>query len=407
MEPKLIKQAAKAAKQAAKAEAKAAKAEAKAAKQAAKAAKQAISDSSEEEPTHETNELDSPDEEGDMDPKILKEQVQAAKQAAKVARAEAKAASSAAKAEAKAAAKAEKAAAKAEMAAKKAAARAAKQAAKAEAKAAKQAAKKEAEPKENPNKIVAGKLVNWGCGQAVTGEIIILPCGRVCFHVESHPGNLRVNNNHKLQKQGGCGPWAQFHATPHDSKPGVFQLMSHAHSECFLGTNTAEAQDSALQFAAGVELAVVGNEDESTWWSFYPAGSVEMLELEPPAPLPTPEEVYNQLRDMVTQLSCNTGLPIQMSEAPEDERALAEMLNKLHDFLPHGVKRIAMKKLGLRQFDIAEPEPEPEVNQEWDLLLDDLKDMGFDCDASNREAVQASGGDLKKAIKVLVQAGRQ
>lgn len=345
------------------------------------------------------------------DTKQLKEAAKAARQAAKVAKNEAKLAEKAAKQEAKAAAVAAKAAMVAQKKAAKQAAMAAKQEAKHKLLAKKKAAK-EAKMANNPdaeNNTAAGdsmlgKLLNVTTQNAVTGELAILPCGRVCFHVDTHPGNLRVNKQHQLQKQGGRGPWAQFSATPIDN--GVFRLSSAAHPECFLGAVTPDGQqDPCMLLSGGMSFAIVDEHSSEGLWSFYPEGQFEPLGLEPPAPIPTAREVYGQLQEMITQICANTGIPIQMQDAPEGEQELVQMLNALHEFLPHPVRRIAMKKIGLREFELEPAAPEP--NQEWDMMVDDLKEMGFDSEDENRKAIQEANGDLKKAIKSLVQASRQ
>eukprot|EP00656_Telonema_subtile_P025206 TRINITY_DN272_c0_g1_i3.p1 TRINITY_DN272_c0_g1~~TRINITY_DN272_c0_g1_i3.p1 ORF type:complete len:240 (-),score=132.20 TRINITY_DN272_c0_g1_i3:329-1048(-) len=120
-------------------------------------------------------------------------------------------------------------------------------------------------------------------------------------------------------------------------------------------------------------------------------------------PLPTAREVYSQLQEMIGAISTNTGLPIQMHDAGASDAELIQMLNSLHECLPCPLKRFAVKKIGLRKFE----EPVPEPNQEWDMMVEDLKDMGFASEDENRKAVQEANGDLKQAIKTLVQASRQ
>eukprot|EP00656_Telonema_subtile_P025205 TRINITY_DN272_c0_g1_i2.p1 TRINITY_DN272_c0_g1~~TRINITY_DN272_c0_g1_i2.p1 ORF type:complete len:285 (-),score=140.13 TRINITY_DN272_c0_g1_i2:329-1183(-) len=120
-------------------------------------------------------------------------------------------------------------------------------------------------------------------------------------------------------------------------------------------------------------------------------------------PLPTAREVYSKLQEMIGAISTNTGLPIQMHDAGASDAELIQMLNSLHECLPCPLKRFAVKKIGLRKFE----EPVPEPNQEWDMMVEDLKDMGFASEDENRRAVQEANGDLKQAIKTLVQASRQ
>lgn len=326
------------------------------------------------------------------DLEVLKQPVVNAKQAAKAARQQAKAAEKQAKIAEKMAKAAEKAEAKA-------AARAEKAARKAAAKAEFTAEKNN----KSPNNVIPGKLVNWEAKDGVTGELILLPDGRVCFHAEGHPGNLRICKYQQVQRKGGTGEAAQFAAHPTD-KHGVFRLVNQA-SGVFLGVTTS---DEHADFPLGSSFAAVESESPDGLWSFYPAGSADMMELQPPAPLPTPTEVYAKLQCFVDWIASNTGVPIHMDAAPEDEEAVVGMLNKLLELLPHGIQRIAMKKTGLRKFELpSEVQPEPKDPEEWDLMVQDLEDMGFESPDANRKAVQAANGDLKKAIKSLMQATRE
>jgi hypothetical protein len=44
---------------------------------------------------------------------------------------------------------------------------------------------------------------------------------------------------------------------------------------------------------------------------------------------------------------------------------------------------------------------------EWDSLLDELQEMGFDDNAANKQVLQASSGNLKGAVQKLVQEERE
>eukprot|EP00658_Telonema_sp_P-2_P044701 TRINITY_DN325_c0_g1_i1.p1 TRINITY_DN325_c0_g1~~TRINITY_DN325_c0_g1_i1.p1 ORF type:complete len:529 (-),score=199.08 TRINITY_DN325_c0_g1_i1:330-1916(-) len=409
---------AKAAKQAAKQAAKAIKQASKqAAKQAAKAAKQSAKQAKTEaqqqawvniaQRQDDYKNTSSDDEFGDIsgdrlceltdeeiDPKILKQQLMTAKQAANQARKEAKLAEKQAKLAAKEAAAAERAEAKA--------------AAKAEKQAAKARAKDEfaAKNKKNPNKLIPGKLVNWEASDSIAGDLIMLPCGRVCFHAVAHPGNLRIAKQ-QVQRKGGTGEAAQFVAHPMAEKPSVFRLSSQANSGLFLGVLTTDGAKSPDNFALGGEFAVVDGESPAGLWSFCPHDTGgQMLELEAPAPPLTPHQVYTKLQWLVGWISSNTGLQIRMENPPTDECELVTMLNALFNLLPHPMQRVAMKKAGLREFEMP-AQPEQEDPHEWDLMVQDLQDMGFDSLEENRKAVQAADGDLKAAIKQLMHAGRQ
>eukprot|EP00656_Telonema_subtile_P025204 TRINITY_DN272_c0_g1_i1.p1 TRINITY_DN272_c0_g1~~TRINITY_DN272_c0_g1_i1.p1 ORF type:complete len:427 (-),score=147.21 TRINITY_DN272_c0_g1_i1:329-1609(-) len=336
------------------------------------------------------------------DPKLLKQQAKAAREAAKAAKNESMQAEKLAKQEAKAAKQAEKAVLQAE----KKAARQARQAEKAATQAKKAGNKTSTEDMPQPGlESIPGKMLNVTTKNAITGELSLLPCGRVCFQVDSHPGNLRVTRQHQLQKKGGRGPWAQFSATPLPEDPTVFRMQSAAHSVCFLGVLTPDEseQDPEMTLMGGMRLALVDSSCSEGLWSFYPQGAFEPLTMEAPTPVPTAREVYSQLQEMVGAIAANTGLPMHVQDAPEDEAQVIQMLNTLHEYLPHPLKRIAMKKIGLRQFETEEPAP----NQEWDMMVEDLKDMGFASEDENRRAVQEANGDLKQAIKTLVQASRQ
>merc|ERR1711943_125435 len=60
---------------------------------------------------------------------------------------------------------------------------------------------------------------------------------------------------------------------------------------------------------------------------------------------------------------------------------------------------------------LSAPEPEPEPaemwNEEWDLLLDELKEMGFEDETANREMISEHQGNLKDAVKQLVDRERK
>lgn len=155
---------------------------------------------------------------------------------------------------------------------------------------------------------------------------------------------------------------------------------------------------------APYEFGLVPRDSEAALWSFYPDSHHEPLMMASPAPLPEPEQVYGSIKQFIEQLAESTKIPISIGDAPEDECALIEMLNKLHEELPHGLKRIAMKKLGLREFELPAEDPSPDSGlwlDEWDLMLDDLYEMGFECKEMNVRAVQQAGGDLKQAVKHL------
>jgi len=354
-----------------------------------------------------------------MDPRLLRAMAEHAKVKAQATKQEAKKLACCAKEEAKAAKhalmaakKAEKAAAKAELVAKKQAVKAqalakkqAKQQAKKEAKAAKEAEKPMVE-------VTPGKLVNWFTkdSPATTGELIVLPCGRLCFHADSHPGNLRVSETLDIQKNGGRGPWAQFEAVPDKEKPSVFRLLSHQHrdSECYLGVDQVDDwagnSDASLWTFGGMpyEFVLVPPDSQAGLWSFYPEGHHTPIEIAPPTPLPEARDVYNAIQEYICMLAESTKIPISMGDAPDNEAHLAEMLNSLHEELPHGLKRIAMKKLGLRQFEVPLDDPEsPEWSEDWDLIVQDLHDMGFESKEQNVKAVASAGGDLKQAVKML------
>jgi chemotaxis protein histidine kinase CheA len=353
----------------------------KAARQAEKATKQMRLNA-----TETTTTDDSSTESDEVEPKVLQQEAKLAKQAA-----------------AKAARQAEKAARQAGKAAQKALRQEAKRAAM-ESRQAMKAAKHAAQDTGSLDQTIYGKLLNVGNNDAVKGEVTILACGRICFHVDTHPGNLRVCKN-QLQTKGGRGPWAQFSPVPVEKVTGVFRLMSQAQPECFLGATTppADAKNATMTLMGGLEFSVVEENSPDGLWSFYAEGCFEPMEFDAPASIPSARQVYSNLQEMIALVATNTSMPIQLGDAPEDENALIEMLNQLHEFLPHGIKRIAMKKVGLRQFQ----PPQPDFNEEWDMLLDDLKDMGFSSEEENKKAVEAANGDLKKAIKVLVQAARQ
>merc|ERR1712070_746344 len=269
------------------------------------------------------------------------------------------------------------------------------------------AAQKKAEMNEQKAgiQVLAGKLVNWtqdDDAAATLGDLTILPSGRICFHAISHPGNLRVSNFLEIQKSGGRGPAAQFEAVPTD-KPGVYQLRSFA-QESFLGV--APSDDFSLESLGGVGHAFVAVDADSSdgLWSFYPEGNHSPLDLPAAKAAPGPRECYQALQTQIQELASATNIPISIGDAPDDEAALVDMLTLLHSFLPHGLKRIAMKQLGLREFDLPEAAlAELQFPEEWVQLLEDLRDMGFDDDAENRSAVQAANGELKHAVKHLVQ----
>lgn len=341
----------------------------------------------------------------ERDPQKLREMAEQAKLKANATKLEAKKLATCAKQEAQLAKNAVAAAKKAEKAYMKAEALAKKQAQKAEAAAKKQARQQaKIQAKSAQIQVTHGKLVNW-CDKdcpALLGELTALPCGRLCFHADAHPGNLRVNEEFVIQKNGGRGTYAQFEAVPCDDKPGVFRLLSHQHREdgCYLGVDPSDSFNAALCTASGnvFEFALVPHDSTHGLWSFYPDGDHTPTEIAPPAPLPEPREVYNSMQQYIDHLAAATKIPISMGDAPDDDAQLVEMLNLLHHELPHGLKRIAMKKLGLRQFEPPQPEAVP---QEWDSVLEDLKEMGFECQDQNLKAVQNAQGDLKQAVKEL------
>merc|ERR1712118_196664 len=65
----------------------------------------------------------------------------------------------------------------------------------------------------------------------------------------------------------------------------------------------------------------------------------------------------------------------------------------------------------------SEPEPEPvkadtasdtsEWVQEWDTMLDELQEMGFEDVNTNREIIAEHNGNLKDAVKELVNRERK
>jgi len=249
-----------------------------------------------------------------------------------------------------------------------------------------------------------GKLVNWTGGfpatVSSTGELTVLPCGRVCFSADLHRGNLRISNQQEVQKCGGKGTAAQFAILPLDGKPTVFRMHSHAHKDddCFLGVMPGN-DDPAVVAPTPSCFAVVGRDSEASMWSFYPEGSQEAMELRSADPMATAAQVYGRLHVIVQEIAEQTGIPISMDQVYDEDEA-AEMLNALIEFLPHGIKRIAMKKIGLRVFEVAEQK----VPREWEPLLQDLTDMGFENRDNNIAALRGSEGDVKKAVKSLVQA---
>eukprot|EP00657_Telonema_sp_P-1_P000546 TRINITY_DN1104_c0_g3_i11.p1 TRINITY_DN1104_c0_g3~~TRINITY_DN1104_c0_g3_i11.p1 ORF type:complete len:225 (-),score=114.53 TRINITY_DN1104_c0_g3_i11:287-961(-) len=200
-------------------------------------------------------------------------------------------------------------------------------------------------------------------------------------------------------RNGGCGPWAQFKPIP--IEPQIFKLESHSCPGSFLGAIQTDTE--------GGNFVLVDGEDESAVWSFYPEGCASAIEFEAPKALATPREVYAQFKENITSLADNTGIDIQLADPPEDESDLIAMLNRLHDFLPHPVQRIAMKKIGLRVFEMPTPveEDEAPLPEEWDMLLQDLQEMGFHSEQSNLQAVKVADGNLKHAVKFLVAAERQ
>jgi len=310
------------------------------------------------------------------------------------------------------------------------ASKAAKQAEKAERQAAKQAekaAKKAEKSSEKRNKphIIPGKLVNWleGDAAAVMGELSVLPCGRVCFHLDGRKGNLCVPPAKGPQglkvraAKGGCGPWAQFEALVDEQKEHVFQLMSHPHrttNSCFLGAVATE-EDPTLTTAAGenYSFTLVARDSAESLWSFYPSdtsspflpGAQPQYNARPQADT-DPRQVYNTLQQIVNDTAAATQLPLSMGDAPEDDAALVSMLNQLHQLLPDGIKKMAAKKLGLRKFEVPEVPEVVTTPGEWDLLMDELEEMGFEKSEATRQAVQAADGDLKQTIKQLMRASR-
>jgi len=391
------------------------------------------STSEEEEETEEaTKSIRERAEEAKLVAKASKEQV---KRLVKKAHSEAKAAKQAEKAYKQAEKAAKKAAAQAEAEAKTALmleAKAAKQAEKAEKQAAKQA-KKAAKQAEKPNKhqIIRGKLVNWLDGDvaAVMGELSVLPSGHLCFNVDGRKGNLCVPPAKDLDglkvrsAHGGCGAWAQFEAVVDKQKKQVFQLMSHPHrttKASFLGVVSTEQEDAVLATAAGEKynFTLVAHDSAGSKWSFYPEGKEQAfcpgaepqlnkrneLKAQPDA---DPRQVYDTLQQIVNQTAEATQLPISLGDAPEDDAALVSMLNQLHQLLPDGIKKMAAKKLGLRKFEVPEVvTAEEDPSDEWELLMDELEEMGFEKSETTRQIVHATGGDLKQTVKQLVHASR-
>eukprot|EP00658_Telonema_sp_P-2_P017647 TRINITY_DN1687_c0_g1_i5.p1 TRINITY_DN1687_c0_g1~~TRINITY_DN1687_c0_g1_i5.p1 ORF type:complete len:174 (+),score=44.82 TRINITY_DN1687_c0_g1_i5:3-524(+) len=149
-------------------------------------------------------------------------------------------------------------------------------------------------------------------------------------------------------------------------------------------------------------FCVVDAESCEGLWSFYPEGCPDPLILEAADPMPTASEVYERLQSMVTGLQESTGLPLTLADAPENEEDIIGIMNKLHEYLPHAIKRIAMKKIGLRQFE----QSSPQLPKEWTELMADLEEMGFTSQEENLSAVQAANGNLKQAVKILVRASR-
>ena len=308
--------------------------------------------------------------------------------------------------------------------------KAAKQAEKAERQAARQAekaGKKAGKSIEKRNKLhtILGKLVNWleGNAAAVMGELSVLPCGRLCFHLDGRKGNLCVPPAKGPQglkvraEQGGCGPWAQFEAVVDEQKEHVFQLMSHAHrttDSCFLGAVVTE-EDPTLTTAAGenYSFTLVARDSAESMWSFYPEGDEQAFlpgaqpqyNTKPQADA-DPRQVYNTLQQIVNDTAAATQLPLSMGDAPEDDAALVSMLNQLHQLLPDGIKKMATKKLGLRKFEVPKVPEVVTTPGEWDLLMDELEEMGFEKSEATRQAVQATDGDLKQTIKQLMRASR-
>merc|ERR1711959_180223 len=162
--------------------------------------------------------------------------------------------------------------------------------------------------------------------------------------------------------------------------------------------------DASLWTFGGMpyEFVLVPPDSQAGLWSFYPEGHHTPIEIAPPTPLPEARDVYNAIQEYICMLAESTKIPISMGDAPDNEAHLAEMLNSLHEELPHGLKRIAMKKLGLRQFEVPLDDPEsPEWSEDWDLMVQDLHDMGFESKEQNVKAVASAGGDLKQAVKML------
>ena len=207
---------------------------------------------------------------------------------------------------------------------------------------------------------------------------------------------------YKVQKGGGKGPHAQFEAQPLADKPTVFRMLSREYSDrnCFLGVGSARVQDPALVSKNVCGFMALSSESNASMWSFYPEGSTEALELIAPTPLASASGVYMQLQAIVQEVAATTGIQISIEQV-EDENDAAKMLNALLEMLPHSIKRIAMKKIGLRQFEVA-----IEVPAEWEEQLVDLVEMGFEDRDKNVIALQTTNGDVKKAVKHLVQASR-
>ena len=250
---------------------------------------------------------------------------------------------------------------------------------------------------------IPGKLVNLNQDEPVVclGELTVLVCGRVCFHADAHRGNLRVDKAIELQKCGGKGPRAQMLAQPNADKPSIFRLGSNSFPEAFIGVAHSQTDVSLESKTSTYAFAIVDGSSSSGLWSFFPEGSYSPIELDRPAAVPDARSCYQALQDTVSQIAQNTGIQIDLADAPTDEATLAQMLNSLHTFLPHGLKRIAMKKLGLRQFEI--PQIVEEENTEFEWLLNELLEMGFVSPEENLAAAKAADGDLKLAVRHLVK----
>lgn len=252
------------------------------------------------------------------------------------------------------------------------------------------------------------------------GKMVLLPNSHVCFKPENASGSLRVKKGNVLDSNGGFGRWAQWTKVPCERENGTFRLMSKSpatQGKSFLGAS-ADAE---------MGVGIVSGESAVSEWTFHPDEPTEAptactkLEikaeqkrkkqaekaakkaLQAKATISNPREVYSALQQLVARIADGTKMPIVLHDAPVDESELVDMMNSLHNLLPDGFKKHALKKYGLREFPIPD---QPEPNEEWDMILEDLAEMGFESKEKNVEALRAAGGDLKQAVKQLVSSER-